>query len=72
MTGMTGINTSGDGDGDVQQAVRRLAAAGLDVDEQQALEALSVSREAVSSRLYRALAITGVEPMSTFDPRWRR
>jgi hypothetical protein len=57
---------------DVEEAVRRLAAAGLDVDEQQAREALSVSREAAASRLYRALAITGVEPMIAFDPRWRR
>ena len=59
-------------DPDVQQAVRRLAATGLDVDEQQAREALSVSREAEASRLYRSLPINGVEPMIAFDPRWRR
>ncbi|GAA1263996.1 hypothetical protein GCM10009609_28990 [Pseudonocardia aurantiaca] len=58
-------------DPDVQQAVRRLAAAGLDVDEQQAREALSVSREPDASKLYRTLPIDGIEPMIAFDPRWR-
>jgi hypothetical protein len=58
-------------DPDVQQAVRLLAAAGLDVDEQQAREALSVSREADTSRLYRTLPINAIEPMIAFDPRWR-
>jgi hypothetical protein len=56
---------------DVAEAVRRLAAAGLDVDEQQAREALSVSREAAASRLHRTLT-GGLEPMIAFDPRWRR
>jgi hypothetical protein len=61
---MTGI--------DVEHVIQRFAAAGLDIDEQQAMEALSVSREAESSRRYRGLALAGVEPMISFDPRWRR
>lgn len=56
---------------DVAEAVQRLAAAGVDVDEQQAREALSISREVAASRLYRDLT-GGLEPMIAFDPRWRR
>jgi hypothetical protein len=55
---------------DVAEAVRLLAAAGIVVDEDQAREALSVSREAASAR-HRAL-VGGLEPMIAFDPRWRR
>jgi L-lysine 2,3-aminomutase len=57
---------------DVERVIQRLAAAGLVVGEQQAVEALSVSREVEAAQLYRSLAITGIEPMISFDPRWRR
>jgi hypothetical protein len=56
---------------EVAEAVRRLAAAGIVVDADQAREALSVSREATSSVRYRALA-GDIEPTIAFDPRWRR
>lgn len=56
---------------EVAEAVRRLAAAGIVVDEDEAREALSVSREATSSVSYRTLT-NGIEPMIAFHPRWRR
>ncbi|QYN37480.1 hypothetical protein K1T35_09680 [Pseudonocardia sp. DSM 110487] len=56
---------------EVAKAVLRLAATGIDVDEDQAREVLSVSQEAASSVRYRALT-GGIEPTIAFEPRWGR
>jgi hypothetical protein len=49
----------------------RLAAVGVAVDDAQAGEVLATSREAEVAPLYRRLPIGDIEPMLSFDPRWR-
>jgi hypothetical protein len=49
----------------------RLLASGIAVDDAQAQEVLDFSSEPEVGSRYRGLPIGELEPMQSFDPRWR-